>query len=123
MWAAPKTNLLKLQEMINAEDSDLFDVLEYIKYARKPISRRDRVSNAEDNIYAFLDSAQREFIAFVLTNYIKNGVDELDDNKLGALIELKYRSNTDAERVLGDPGQIRAVFIDFQKHLYLENVG
>ena len=119
----PKDDLLKLQEMIDAKDSDLFDVLEYISYARKPITRRERVSNAENNIYAFLNNEQREFIKFVLNNYIKDGVDELDDSKLGKLITLKYKSNTDAESVLGDLSQIREVFIDFQKHLYLENVG
>ena len=47
----------------------------------------------------------------------------LDDSKLGKLITLKYKSNTDAERVLGYLGEIRNVFIDFQKHLYIENVG
>ena len=118
-----KGDLLKLQEMIDAEDSDLFDVLEYISYAHKPISRKERVSKAEDNIYAFLNAEQKEFIEFVLSNYIKDGVDELDDSKLGKLITLKYKSNTDAERVLGDLGEIRSIFIDFQKHLYIENVG
>ena len=118
-----KDDLLKLQEMIDAEDSDLFDVLEYISYARNPITRRERVSKAEDNIFAFLNGEQREFIEFVLKNYIKDGVDELDDSKLGKLITLKYKSNTDAKRVLGDLDEIRNVFIDFQKHLYLENVG
>ena len=118
-----KADLLKLQEMINAKDCDLFDVLEYISYSRNPITRKERVSQAEDNIYAFLNGEQKEFIEFVLSNYIKEGVDELDDSKLGKLITLKYKSNTDAERVLGDLGEIRNVFIDFQKHLYIENVG
>ena len=118
-----KDDLLKLQEMIDAKDSDLFDVLEYISYARTPITRRERVSRAENNIYALLNSRQREFIEFVLSNYIKDGVDELDDSRLGQLITLKYQSNTDAERVLGDLNEIRNVFIDFQKYLYLEDVG
>ena len=34
-----KDDLEKLQELIDAEDSDLFDVLEYIAYAKSPISR------------------------------------------------------------------------------------
>ena len=117
-----KSELLKLQEMI-AKDSDLLDVLEYIAYARRPITRQERVSKAKDNIYTFLNAEQKEFIDFVLNNYIKDGIDGLDDSKLGKLIVLKYKSNTDAERVLGNPAEIRKVFIDFQKHLYLENVG
>ena len=118
-----KENLLKLQEMIEPKDSDLFDVLEYITYARQPITRQERVSKAKNNIYTLLNAEQREFIAFVLNNYIKAGVDELDDRKLGKLITLKYKSNTDAERMLGNLTEIRGIFIDFQKHLYLEDVG
>ena len=77
-----KADLLKLQEIIDAKDCDLFDVLEYISYARNPITRMERVSEAEDNIYAFLNAEQKVFIEFVLSNYIKDGVDELDDSKL-----------------------------------------
>ncbi len=118
-----KGDLLQLQQMIDAEDSDLFDVLEYISYAREPVTRRERVAKAEGNIYALLNGEQREFIEFVLNNYIQDGVDELDDSKLGQLITLKYKSTTDAQRVLGEPAEIRRVFIDFQQHLYFENVG
>jgi type I restriction enzyme R subunit len=116
-----KADLLKLQEIIDAKDCDLFDVLEYISYARNPITRMERVSEAEDNIYAFLNAEQKVFIEFVLSNYIKDGVDELDDSKLGELITLKYKTNTDAERALGDLREIRNIFINFQKYLYLEN--
>ena len=116
-----KADLLKLQEIIDAKDCDLFDVLEYISYAHNPITRMDRVSQAEDNIYAFLNAEQKVFIEFVLSNYIKDGVDELDDSKLGELITLKYKTNTDAERALGDLREIRNIFINFQKYLYLEN--
>lgn len=119
-----KDDLVKLQEMINAKDSDLFDVLEYISYARTPITRRERVAKAESNIYAFLTKEEGEFIAFVLENYIKDGVDELDDGKLGELITLKYKSNPDAERVFGgNLDKIRPLFINFQRHLYLDKVG
>ena len=118
-----KADLLKLQEMIDAKDCDLFDVLEYINYAREPITRQERVSKAEDNIHAFLKSEHREFIDFVLNNYIKGGVEELDDRKLGTIITNKYQSNIDAERELGDLDEVKDVFIKFQEYLYLENVG
>ena len=46
------------------------------------------------------------------------GVDELDDNKLPDLIELKYHAVADAVAVLGSVADIRETFIGFQKHLY-----
>ena len=117
-----RADLLKLQQMIDAKDCDLFDVLQFISYARKPVTRLERATKAEDNIFNILNSQQREFIDFVLSNYVKNGIDELDDRNLGTIITNKYRSITDAEQELGNTDEIRDVFIKFQEHLYLENV-
>ncbi|GIS23033.1 MAG: hypothetical protein CM15mP123_09350 [Gammaproteobacteria bacterium] len=63
-----------------------------------------------------------EFIDYVLNNYIKDGIDELDDRKLGTIITNKYESNIDAERELGDLDTIRDVFVKFQKHLYFKKL-
>ena len=117
-----KADLVKLQEMISAENSDLFDVLEYISYARKPISREDRVKANETNIYALLNTNQKDFISFVLRNYIQDGVDELDIAKLSTIIKSKYGGIPEAEKVLGNVDQINKVFIDFQRHLYEQRV-
>lgn len=113
-----KADLVKLQEMIDADDSDLFDVLEYISYARKPISRAERVSQAQGNIYNFLNEQQRDFIGFILRNYVQDGVDELDISKLSSTLTSKYGSVFEAQRVLGDVDAIKQLFIDSQQHLY-----
>jgi len=117
-----KGDLLKLQEMIDAENSDLFDVLEYISYSRKPITRTERVASAETKIYAFLNEKQRAFVNFVLSNYIKAGVDELDIEKLPPALVSKYGGMYEAERELGNVEDIKRVFVDFQQHLYTEKV-
>ena len=117
-----KADLLTVQKLIDAENSDLFDVLEYVAYASTPISRAERVNATENNIYAMLNSAQRDFIRFVLHKYVEGGVDELDDSKLSAMMMAKYRSLGDAERALGDVGEVRELFIAFQQHLYVQKV-
>jgi type I restriction enzyme R subunit len=115
-----KSDLIKLQEMINAENSDLFDVLEYISYARKPITRADRVRSAESNIFALLNENQKDFIGFVLRNYVQDGVDELDIGKLSTVIKSKYGGIPEAEKALGGVDQINKMFIDFQQYLYIQ---
>ena len=55
---------------------------------------------------------------FVLDQYIKEGVDELDDSKLSDLIELKYHGVAAAVSVLSSGTDIRDTFIGFQKHPY-----
>lgn len=114
--------LHSLQKIVDAEKSDLFDVLEYIAYSAKPITREERVAKAQTNIFALLDPAQKEFLEFVLTKYIETGVEELDQEKLPALLELKYHAISDAAEKLGGVPKIRDLFIGFQGHLYSERI-
>ena len=113
-----RDDLVKLQELIHAEDSDLFDVLEYISYATPPITRQARVRMAEGKIYAFLNESERAFIEFVLSNYVREGIDELDIGNLSTSLTAKYGSQHQAQEELGDVLHIQETFINFQQHLY-----
>ena len=73
-----KEELKTLQTLINAEKSDLFDVLEYVSFAIQPITREKRVNEAKEHIFKGLNEKQREFLDFVLSKYIESGVAELD---------------------------------------------
>ncbi len=114
-----KEELSSLQKLIDAEKSDLFDVLEYVFNSEiKPITREERVAAAQSNIFAFLNAQQKEFIDFVLSKYIETGVEELDQEKLATLLNIKYHSLEDAKEVLGAVATISSLFIEFQRHLY-----
>ena len=113
-----KEELLKIKTVINAENSDLYDVLSYIAYANDPITREQRVANSQKLIFSLLSDEQKEFIEFVLQQYINEGVYELDLDKLPQLLELKYQSLKDAFKILGDPEGLNKLFTDFQGKLY-----
>ena len=113
-------DLRKLQEMINAKNSDLFDVLEYIAYAKKPVTRVRRVETNKSNILNLLNQNQREFVSSVLQNYVEKGVEELDPSKLSKVLMAKYGSLNDAQEKLGSVEDIQKTFIDFQQYLYKE---
>jgi type I restriction enzyme R subunit len=118
-----KEELKVLQQLINAEKSDLFDVLEYVFNSDiKPISRESRVAAAQATIFALLNEKQREFIEFVLVKYIETGVEELDQEKLPFLLTSKYQSFEDASLMLGDLTKVKDLFLEFQKHLYEHEV-
>lgn len=118
-----KDELAILQKIIDAEKSDLFDVLEYVFNGEvKPMTREARVAAAQATIFALLDHKQKEFIEFVLSKYVETGVEELDQEKLSILLENKYQSLPDAIEVLGDVHSIRKLFIEFQQHLYKQEV-
>lgn len=118
-----KGELTTLQKLIDAEKSDLFDVLEYVFNSDiKPMTREARVAAAEATIFALLNDKQREFISFVLSKYIETGVEELDQDKLPILLTNKYQSLEDAKEILGDVANISKLFIEFQAHLYEQRV-
>ncbi len=117
-----KDILLQLQKLIDAENSDLFDVLEFISYSIPPISREARVAAAQKNIFAPLSNEQKEFLDFVLSRYIETGVEELEQDKLPNLLELKYHSISDATEKLGAAIGIKELFIGFQEYLYRLNI-
>ena len=91
--------LSALQKMIDAEKSDLFDVLAYFSFSLTPITRAERVEEAKADIFSELSDKQKEFLDFVLSKYVENGVETLDESKLANLILLKYSAFTDAERI------------------------
>ena len=117
-----KEELSTLQKLIDAEKSDLFDVLEYVSFAVKPITREVRVAESQSAIFALLDTKQKEFLDFVLSKYIESGVGELDQEKLPVLLQNKYQSLGDAIDILGDVPKISSLFIEFQKQLYQNRV-
>jgi len=113
-----KDELETLQKMIDAEQSDLFDVLTYISFLTQPISRVQRVEQAKDKIYEDLDEKQKEFLGFVLSKYEEKGVEELDEEKLPILLNMKYKAIANTDQSLGDVERIRSIFFTFQKNLY-----
>lgn len=112
-----KDQLAEFQNVLHAQNSDLYDVLAYVAYNSKIVERSTRAENAKVYLKSY-DSKQQEFLNFVLKQYVNSGVYELDEEKLSPLLLLKYNALTDAKKELGDIASIRNTFIGFQKHLY-----
>ena len=134
IWSAPDTRkklldgltehgfgrdqLAEMQKIIDAENSDLFDVLAYVAYALPTVSRAERAAQANIGIRTHFNNQQQAFLAFVLAQYVKVGVDELAQEKLSQLLRLKYHAITDAVADLGKPEEIGMFFAGFQQYLY-----
>jgi type I restriction enzyme R subunit len=112
----------KLEDMkalIDAKDSDVYDVLAFVAYASEAMSRKERVSKAGKPIRdIFTDDKQREFIDFILSHYVRDGVSQLSRTNMKSLLELKYGSISDAAETLGSIPIISNAFIGCQKYLY-----
>lgn len=136
LWSSPDTRFKLLQglaekgfggeqlaemaRIIDAEKSDLYDVLAHVAYALPPQTREERASRAKIAISKHFDNRQQAFLEFVLAHYVSEGVRELDQDKLTPLLRLRYHNAiADAVADLGKPEQISKVFAGFQKYLYV----
>lgn len=109
--------LAEAKTIIEAENSDIFDVLAYI--ALKPITREERATEYKETILQHYQDPQQEFLKFVLGSYVNDGVEILDTSKLADLLVLKYDNANDAVTRLGSVPQIRETFVGFQQYLYV----
>ena len=98
MWSIPETRkkvleglaekgfgheqLAEMQRIINAEKSDLFDVLAYVAYALPPLTREERAARAKVAFTGHFTNKQQAFLEFVLAHYVGVGVGELDPEKI-----------------------------------------
>lgn len=133
-WANPKTReelLAKLDEagygkevlkqirtLIDAENCDFLDVLEYISFNVEPVERAVRARNVEAYT-ATLTAIQKDFVDYILTLYVKEGSEELAMDKLPVIITMKYGGISDGINILGGIDVAKNMFINFQKYLYL----
>ena len=114
-----KEPLAEMQKVIEAQSSDLFDVLAYVAFALAPQTRAERAAMAKTEVHQQFTDRQQAFVDFVLAQYVKEGVEELDAEKLTPLLRLRYNNAiADAVADLGSADQIRKVFVGFQKYLY-----
>ena len=111
--------LAEMQMIINAANSDLFDVLAHVAYALQPIPREERAAHARLYIHSKCTSKQQLFLNFVLQHYVTLGVQELALEKLTPLLQLRYQNSiADAVADLGRPEDIGQLFSGFQRYLY-----
>jgi type I restriction enzyme R subunit len=111
--------MAEMQKIIDAEKSDLYDVLAYVAFAMPPVTRAERATSAKTQIQGKFSEKQEAFLDFVLSHYVQQGVDELDREKLTPLLKLRYNNAiADAVADLGRPDEIGRLFAGFQRYLY-----
>lgn len=114
-----EAQLNELKSLFNAKDSDIFDILIHVAYNKTPQSRTKRANNVKA-VFNKYSQKQQEFLNFVLEQYIKEDIKELDESKLPTLLKIKYQTTEDAKKELGEILDIRETFIGFQEYLYRE---
>ena len=112
--------LKELQKLMDSEDCDLLDVLEYVAFEIPMQKRTERADTAKIGLAAWVrDENAKGFYKFVLDNYVKEGFDVFTrEDALSQLIVTKYHTIDDARSTLGNLAEIRTGFATLQKKVY-----
>ena len=112
--------LAEMRRLVDAPNSDLFDVLAYIRFATPTKTREARANTARDGVVAAASQSMREFLLGVLQAYVARGEGELAARKLSDFLNARYGTIADAKAALGDIPAIRQAFVDVQADLYAD---
>jgi type I restriction enzyme R subunit len=104
--------------LIDAPNSDIFDVLAYVRFTLAPLARAERADAARSSGLDGYELEMRQFLNYVLQAYEAHGIEELSLGKIRDFLRIRYGGTNEAKAVLGSVSEIRKAFIDIQGHLF-----
>lgn len=109
-----------IRRLVDAHDSDLFDVLSYILFTNEPKTRLERADHVRSGELAEADGDMREFLLAVLAAYETRGESELATKKLGTFLTARYGSVGEGKAKLGGLEAVKQAFRTMQTSLYAD---
>jgi len=116
--------LAEFKRLLKAENCDIIDVLAYLQYNAELTTYTERVLLAKGNeafFERYKDQRAKNFLYFILEQYERYGVKELDTENLSELIKKsQFAGNRqDALKAFGGNVQhLQTAFVDLQKILF-----
>lgn len=115
-----KDRLDDIRRLVDAANSDLFDVLSYILYTNPPKTRTDRAEHVRAGAMADATGALPDLLLGILKAYEENGEGELATKKLGQFLTARYGSVSEGKARLGELSEVRDAFRELQRELHAE---
>lgn len=107
-----------IRRLVDAPDSDLFDVLSYILFTNPPKTRHERADSVRSAGLAEADADMKSLLLAILGAYEARGESELATKKLGTFLTARYGSVNEGKAKLGGLPAVKAAFRSMQKALY-----
>ncbi|WP_442765182.1 type I restriction-modification enzyme R subunit C-terminal domain-containing protein, partial [Sulfurospirillum cavolei] len=136
VWANPKSRrallerlramniddeqLEDLKTIFDAPQSDIYDVLAHLSFNLELKTRSERVLSVEhgDFLKRHHSEKAKAFLEFILERYEKEGVKELDEDKLSSLIELSRIDKSELKNAFGGVAHIKEEYLELQREIY-----
>ncbi len=107
-----------MRQLVDAADSDLYDVLAYILFTNPPVTREARATAAETDGLKDFDGELQKLLVAILKAYVANGEHELGSKKLGQYLIARYGSVAEGRAKLGELAAIKDAYKRMQVALY-----
>lgn len=136
VWANPKSRkkllerlramniddeqLEDLKTIFDAPKSDIYDVLAHLSFNLDIKTRSERVLSVEHSDFLSRHHSEKakDFLEFILGRYEKEGVKELDEDKLSSLIELSRIDKGELKSAFGGVSHIKEEYLELQREIY-----
>ncbi|GER02202.1 hypothetical protein JCM17845_28250 [Iodidimonas gelatinilytica] len=107
-----------IRRLVDAPDSDLFDVLSYILFTNPPKTRNERADNVRRDGLSETAEETKALLLAILAAYEERGESELRTKKLGTFLTARYGSVSEGKAKLGGLDAIKTAFREMQGALY-----
>jgi type I restriction enzyme R subunit len=115
-----KDRLNDIRNLVDAPDSDLFDVLSYVLFSADMQTRQNRADRVTDGGLDTDNDEMRDLLVGILRSYVENGEPELRTKKLGQFLTARFGSVGESKDKIGGLAQAKAAFEAMQRGLYSE---
>jgi type I restriction enzyme R subunit len=107
-----------IRRLVDAPDSDLFDVLGYVLFTLAPRTRQERAGSVRSGGMQGFDGELRELLLGILKAYEVRGEGELATKKLTQFLTARYGSVNESKTRLGGLPKVKEAFKRMQSELY-----
>ncbi|WP_299898705.1 EcoAI/FtnUII family type I restriction enzme subunit R [uncultured Ruegeria sp.] len=113
-----KDRLDDIRRLVDAPESDLFDVLSYILFTNAPMTRHDRADRVREGSIDAFDAETKDLLLGILKAYEADGESELATKKLGQFLVARYGSIGEGKEKLGGLAAVSDAYRKLQLSLY-----
>ena len=107
-----------IRRLVDAPDSDLFDVLAYVLYVNQPKTRHERADSMRHGGIAPAEGELQKLLLGILQAYETHGEEELASDKLASFLIGRYGSVSEGKARIGEISTIQDAFRRMQAGLY-----
>lgn len=109
-----------IRRLVDAPNSDLFDVLAYVLYTTEPKTRHQRAEGVRDNGLDAFNGEMKQLLLSILIAYEAAGEGELGPKKLTQFLTARYGSVSEGMSRLGEVAAVRDAYRQMQLGLYAD---